>query len=211
MYNTINNLREEAVLQKRMGEFQQSLNLYIKSLQLDATSFDALNTYYALGKLAYLMKNPRLALSSYLAAIHLELSRVENDILNNTLPEHVQIALKPPIGVMDKLPAKSAAIIYHDPHKPRHVAHALVDFEDDFLKENKINPKLAYIYRSSILGDDSYDKVVELSGLTHEFIVNKDEYFYHNMGIKYIINNGINWSWILSPNVYSIYSIEENL
>lgn len=203
--STVNELREKAILFKREGKYDEAIQCYSDALKEDNSSFDALHTYYGLAKIAYLKDDPSYAIRAYLAAVHLELCHVEKDMAAGTMPEQLKEALRQiPQEAVVQLPHPAAGVLYFDRDKPRHVAHAFMDFNEEFL-ETEQNRKYAQAYKAQLRGDDSYEQVLTEQGITDEEVRAAEFQFYWPFGARFFMQNGIDWSRLSSTNVFEIY------
>lgn len=202
----VNELREQAVALKRAGKYDEAIKLYSEALKEDNSSFDALHTYYGLAKLAYLMDDPSYAIRAYLAAVHIELCHVEKDMAAGTMPQEVKEALRQiPREAVEQLPHPAAGVIYFDRDKPRHIAHAFMDFNEEFLAHSDTNPKYVAAYKAQLRGDGSYESVLVEHGITDEEVHAAEMQFYWPFGARFLMQNGIDWSRLSSDAVFEIY------
>ncbi|MEE1131070.1 MAG: hypothetical protein UHX00_05505 [Caryophanon sp.] len=229
---TIQEINEQARALKREGKYDEALSLYSKGLKalnnaleqfeetgeaqvvvegtepatLDFILFQLQSTYYNLAKIAYLKEDPSYAIRAYLAAMHIEVSKVASDIHTGELSEEYKKAFRQiPQEAIAQLPHPAAAYIYFERDKPRHIAHAFMDYNEDFLKSAEANPKYVAAYKAKLRGDGSYEDVLKEQGITEEESNAAELQFYWPFGARFFMKNGLDWSRIDATNVFEIY------
>lgn len=229
---TIQQLNEQARGLKREGKYDEALSLYSEALKAlnnaleefektgeapavdegtepatkDFILFQLQSTYYNLAKIAYLKEDPSYSIRAYLAAMHIEVSKVASDIRNGELSEEYKKAFRQiPQEAVEQLPHPAAAYIYFERDKPRHIAHAFMDFNEDFLTSADANPKYVAAYKAKLRGDESYEAVLQEQGVTEEDVNAAELQFYWPFGARFFMKNGLDWSRIDATNVFEIY------
>lgn len=202
MNHTVDSLLDKGVSFKRAGDLEGAKNCYIEALERDPKN---MMTYISLGKTAHLLKQQNLAVRSYLASTHLQLSPIEKAIQSNNLPMHLSFQYDSfPKELLATLPKKSAFTIFIDVNTPRHVAHSLVDLSPVMLKENPGLSQFADIYHAHILGDGSHNRVLQRYGITANDQIETDEKIYIPYGRKFLIEE-LKWNQLSNQNVMDIY------
>ncbi|MBS7344415.1 MAG: hypothetical protein KIG60_01930 [Caryophanon sp.] len=229
---TIQEINEQARGLKREGKYDEALSLYSEALkalnnaldEFEATGtapavedgeepatkdfilFQLQATYYNLAKIAYLKEDPSYAIRAYLAATHIEVSKVASDIRTGELSEEYKKAFRQiPKDAVAQLPHPAAAYIYFERDKPRHIAHAFMDYNEDFLTSAEANPKYVAAYKANLRGDGSYEDVLQQQGITEQDVQAAELQFYWPFGARFFMKNGIDWSRIDDTNVFEIY------
>lgn len=202
MLNTVEEFIDKGVSLKRSGKFKEAMDCYIKALDIDPQN---MKTYISLGKTAHLLNNQDLAIKCYLAATHILLSPIDEEIQQNKLPLYLEVQYNAfPKDILASLPKKSAFAIFIDSNTPRHTAHSIVDLDASFIKQNPGLVPYSDIYRSHILGDGNYDEVLSKYGLTTTNQMNYDEEFYIPIGRSFNIDH-IKWDKLSQLNVVDLY------
>ncbi|WP_043931092.1 hypothetical protein [Bacillus sp. EB01] len=202
MSYAVDQLLDKGVALKRAGDLEGAKKCYIDALDIDPNNH---MTFISLGKTAHLLKNQNLAVKSYLAATHIQLSPIEKGIKENNLPLHLQIQYDTfPKEMLNSLPRKSAFTIFIDPNTPRHIAHSLIDLTPDVLRQNPELKPYAEIYHAHILGNGTHDRVLQKYGLTSSKQVAQDENVYIPYGRKFVLEE-LQWNKLSNTNVLDIY------
>jgi tetratricopeptide (TPR) repeat protein len=199
---TSDQLLDKGVAYKRAGKLEEAKNCYI-----DAINHDPYNmiTFISLGKTAHLLRDQNLAVKSYLASCHLQLSDIEKAINNNNLPMHLKFQYDSfPKNILNSLPKKSAFTIYIDPNTPRHLAHSMIDLSPGALREYPELKAYAEVYHAHISGRGNHNKVLNQYGLDPSQQISKDEEVYIPYGRDFLIKE-LQWNKITNKNVVDIY------
>ncbi|MDR6121342.1 tetratricopeptide (TPR) repeat protein [Bacillus sp. SLBN-46] len=200
--SNVKQLLDKAVSYKRAGNLESAKNCYIEAVDLDPYN---MMTYISLGKTAHLLKNQNLAVRSYLAATHIQLSPIEKAINENNLPMHLRFQYEGfPKDLLASLPKKSAFTIFIDVNTPRHLAHSVVDLSVSTLKENPQLVPYSEVYRAHILGNGTHDSVLQRFALTSSDQIENDENVYIPYGRKFVLSE-LKWDKIHSNNVLDLY------
>jgi tetratricopeptide (TPR) repeat protein len=202
MSYAVNQLLDRGVALKRAGDLEGAKKCYIDALDLDPKNH---MTYISLGKTAHLLKNQNLAIRSYLAATHIQLSPIEKAINENNLPFHLKIQYDSfPKEVLKDMPKKSAFTIFIDGNTPRHVAHSVIDLTPEILGKNPELKPYAEIYHAHILGNGTHDRVLQNYGISPSTQMEVDENTYIPYGRKFVIEE-IQWNKLSNMNVLELY------
>lgn len=207
MTKSVEELLDEGVTLKRQGEFDAAIKAYEAAINIDPAYT---MSYMSLGKVAYLAGKHDLAIRSYLAAMHLELATVEEQIANNALPEDLMI-MKSSVFTTDQLgqlPARSAFIIFLDSNTPRHFAHAFIDLNPNLLESVKKDvPEIdgfVELYYAQILGDGSHQEIINQGKVNVNEQMQVEESIYIKTG-QDLFFNYIRWEYVGSKDVLSLY------
>jgi len=188
----IANLLDQGVEQKRLGNYKKAKKLYYQAIQLDPHRRMA---FYSLAKICYLTGEQEESIFNYICAAHLLFSEPPEIIYN---PITLDSIITP---MLNMLPAKyqkysdvreKITPFVLDFNTASHLAHVLIDINDDVSKSSDLLSYIAY-YRSSLSGkggkiDDGIEPVV-----------------YQPVGLQFLLDV-INWSEIDSWEVLEIYS-----
>ncbi|MEH7075156.1 tetratricopeptide repeat protein [Neobacillus drentensis] len=198
----VDQLKDRAVSYKRAGNFEMAKNCYIEAIELEPSD---MMTYIGLGKTAHLLKNQNLAVRSYLAATHIQLSPIEKAMNENNLPMHLKFQYDSfPKDLLASLPRKSAFTIFIDVNTPRHLAHSVIDLSASTMKENPQLVPYSEVYRAHILGNGTHERVLNRFGFTGNDQIETDENVYIPYGRKFVISE-LKWDKIHSNNVLDLY------
>jgi len=191
-YRFISNLLDQGVEQKRRGNYKGAKKLYYQAIQLDPHRKMA---FYSLAKVCYLTGEQKEAIFNYICAAHL-LFHEPPEIFYNSIDLHNIVT-----PMLDRLPLKyreypnilkKITPLVLDINTISHLAHVLIDFDDNISKSPDLLSYIAY-YRSSLSGKGGkVDKDIEWK-------------FYQPFGLEFLLDF-IDWSEISSYEVLDIYS-----
>ena len=207
MSEQVNHLLNEGSKHITKQAFEAAIKAYEEAISIDPNH---IMTYTQLGQAAYLVGKHDQAIRSYLAAMHLELAKIEEQIDTNQLPGELMV-MKSSIFTteqLDKLPARSAFLIFIDPNIPRHFAHAFIDLNPNFLQSlRKDIPKIeSHIkaYEAQLIDGNTYLDTLSEHDLTAQEHMQLEESVYVRMGQDLLLNY-IRWEYIGSSDVQALY------
>lgn len=206
MEKVIGKLIDEGVYEKRNGNFELSLNCYLKAIDTEPTDK---TIYKGLGKVAYLADNPLLSTLSYLSYMHIEMNAIEKQIVDGVLPaplEEMYHGL--PDDLKEILPKKSGILLFHDYNIKKHLAHTVLDTDPS--RPDSLGG-IAAIYRAQIQDkvDYDYSELYDKYQLTSDQMIELEEEVYLPRGFEVMLDL-IQWDKILSNDVINIYFDEDN-
>ncbi|SFT00757.1 hypothetical protein [Paenibacillus sp. 453mf] len=202
MSHHLKQLLDRGVTLKRQGDLEGARDCYIQALKEDPTE---MMIYINLGKVAHLLKSQDLAIRSYLAAAHLQVSPVEIAIEQNSLPIHLKIHYDNfPKAILDQLPRKSGFIIFIDSNTPRHAAHSLIDLSSEAMRNNPQLTTFAEVYNAHIFGNGQHEEVLLKHGISINDQISSDEENYIPLGREFFIDK-LKWESLHRNDVLNLY------
>lgn len=205
MEETLKEVLTEAIAKMREGDFQESVNAYMKAIDLSPRNP---NIYMAMSKSAYLLGAPILAVHSHLCAAHLELHTLYNQLEEGQAPEgYLEFYEGLPADLKDSLPHKAAGIIVGDFNLAKDLGHAVIDLDP---KRPDELAGVVEIYRKQIQGHEVHDVLYEAHSVTEEEMNNLDRQRYAPTGFNFLMNH-IEWDELHNPKVFTLYFDEEKI
>lgn len=206
MENEILKLIDQAVSLKTQGDFDASLQYYLKAIDKDQTYNEI---YPGLGQVGYLMDRTGFAIISYLSYMHLEINELEKQIVDGLMPAPYQEMYDElPQALKDILPKKSGLLIFYDDDIIRHMSHAVLDHD---AKRPKELDGLVAIYREQIQDREpvDYNDLYKKHQITPDQMKKIEQVTYMPRGLKVMVDL-IEWDEILNDDVIKIYFSQDS-
>jgi len=205
MEDKLTQLLTEAIEKKRVGDYQESVNAYMKAIDVSPRNP---KIYTALAKSAYLLGAPILAVHSHLCAAHLEMNVLYQQLENDEAPEeYLQFYNELPTDLKESLPHQAAGVIVGDFNLAKHLGHAIIDLDPNRPDELKGSIE---IYRHQIQGNGDFQHLYEAHDVTEEYMDGLDRQRYAPTGFNFLMNH-IEWEELGNPKVFPLYFDEEKI
>lgn len=182
-----------AITKKREGNLKIAKKAYEEALKIDSLNVD---TYYNFGKVCYLLREREQSLINYLIATHLTIQiqkRRYKSEKHKIKIEAMMMGIDPEFfeGVSNIAP--DAVFLLLDDNTPRHVGHAVLDWDTGIPSVTGLNSHVE-IYASLIQGKKpiaSPDKTIEMG-------------FYRTLGLYFLLEN-LKWNQITINDPINLY------
>lgn len=196
---TIEQLIQRAEDAKNVGNYDQALTVYAQAISEDSSNS---NLYRGYGKVAYLLGEHHFAVAAYLSALHIEIAKIEHFGLTDDTQKMLENL---PKNVVEALPKIGGFIMYYDTNTLRHLAHAIIDFDDDALKADPKLLAFKEIYAAELAGNKAlHDELLAMYNRSTTEANAEDATFYIQVG-KELAMNWIKWNELSSLDVGKMY------
>lgn len=205
MEEKLTQLLTEAIEKKRSGDYQESVNAYMKAIDESPRNP---KIYTALAKSAYLLGAPILAVHSHLCAAHLEMNVLYEQLESNEASEaYLQFYEELPADLKDALPHEAAGVIVGEFNLAKHLGHAIIDLDPN--KPEELAGPID-IYRHQLQGKGDLQHLYEEYDVTAEDMDGLDRQRYAPTGFNFLMNH-IEWGKLGDPKVFPLYFDEEKI
>ncbi|GEK34284.1 hypothetical protein [Kurthia sibirica] len=196
---SIEKLVEIAEEAKEKGDYDQALTVYAQAISIESSNS---NLYRGYGQIAYLVGQHHFAVAAYLSALHIEIAKIEHfGFTDDTQKMYEEL----PQNLRDQLPKVGGFIMYYDTNTLRHLAHALIDFDEDAIQADAKLLAFKEIYAAELAGNEAlHTELLAMFNRSSMDAVEEDASFYIQIG-KELALHWIKWHELHSLDVGKLY------
>ncbi|MCB0170066.1 MAG: tetratricopeptide repeat protein [Anaerolineae bacterium] len=188
----VTNLLDRGVEKKKNGDYHKAKRLYEIAIKIEPTRR---MSFYSMAKISYLMNERLTSIINYLRAGHLliydQVRAFSNPGLRLTIEQQLRQYPKDLLSDFHSV-HQYAPLLLLDVDSSCHLAHALVDLDEEYSKPKQLLHYINNRYRVALAGKSG--------GLDDNI---EDEYYFP-IGVRFLLEH-LQWEQIESPQVLKLY------